>query len=215
MIFDFSFSQERDAELLQQHLDRIEHLRQSSPRLCHHGRRQKQFWWGNRFLSQFESFWGNNLILFVSILFALAESALYNTVIKTFITPSDRYLLIQRRNFHIIKGSISFLFNLLTKPHLLTRRCLEEQFSGELYPAHLLHIFPYVHYPFYRISLCARFLKKLFIVLNNLTSSSKLVMIIDDCSIFLIISVAIERYLAVCRPHHYREIQTDSSRCWC
>ena len=31
-------------------------------------------------------------------------------------------------------------------------------------------------------------------------------------SIFLIISVAIERYLAVCRPHHYREIQTDSSR---
>jgi len=58
---------------------------------------------------------------------------------------------------------------------------------GELYPAHLLHIFPYIHYPFYRISLCA--------------------------SIFLIISVAIERYLAVCRPHHYREIQTDSSRC--
>ena len=102
------------------------------------------------------SFGENNLILFVSILFALAESALYNTVIKTFITPSDRYLLIQRRNFHIIKGSISFLFNLLTKPHLLTRRCLEEQFSGELYPAHLLHIFPYVHYPFYRISLCAR-----------------------------------------------------------
>jgi len=58
---------------------------------------------------------------------------------------------------------------------------------GELYPAHLLHVFPYIHYPFYRISLCA--------------------------SIFLIISVAIERYLAVCRPHHYREIQTDSSRC--
>jgi len=58
---------------------------------------------------------------------------------------------------------------------------------GELYPSHLLHIFPYIHYPFYRISLCA--------------------------SIFLIISVAIERYLAVCRPHHYREIQTDSSRC--
>ena len=26
--------------------------------------------------------------------------------------------------------------------------------------------------------------------------------------------MAIERYLAVCRPHHYREIQTDSSRWW-
>ena len=28
--------------------------------------------------------------------------------------------------------------------------------AGELYPSHLLHIFPYIHYPFYRISLCAR-----------------------------------------------------------
>ena len=138
MIFDFSFSQERDAELLQQHLDRIEHLRQSSPRLCHHGRRQKQFWWGNLFcyiVQEFctvGSFWGNNLILFVSILFALAESALYNTVIKTFITPSDRYLLIQRRNFHIIKGSISFLFNLLTKPHLNKKKSGRAIFRGAL-----------------------------------------------------------------------------------
>ena len=39
-------------------------------------------------------------------------------------------------------------------------------------------------------------------------------MIMTTFSIFLIISVAIERYLAVCRPHHYREIQTDSSRSW-
>ena len=78
------------------------------------------------------SFWGNNLILFVSILFALAESALYNTVIKTFITPSDRYLLIQRRNFHIIKGSISFLFNLLTKPHLNKKKSERAIFRGAL-----------------------------------------------------------------------------------
>merc|ERR1719317_32531 len=31
-------------------------------------------------------------------------------------------------------------------------------------------------------------------------------------SIYLIISVAVERYLAVCRPHHYREVQGRSSR---
>ena len=72
------------------------------------------------------------MILFVSILFALAESALYNTVIKTFITPSDRYLLIQRRNFHIIKGSISFLFNLLTKPHLNKEKSGRTIFRGAL-----------------------------------------------------------------------------------
>ena len=26
------------------------------------------------------------------------------------------------------------------------------------------------------------------------------------------VSVAIERYLAVCRPHHYREVQSNTSR---
>jgi len=57
---------------------------------------------------------------------------------------------------------------------------------GDFYPVHLLHIFPYIHYPFYRISLCA--------------------------SIYLMMSVAIERYIAVCRPHHYREVQSDSTR---
>eukprot|EP00092_Neocalanus_flemingeri_P014437 GFUD01015576.1.p1 GENE.GFUD01015576.1~~GFUD01015576.1.p1 ORF type:complete len:498 (+),score=105.88 GFUD01015576.1:152-1645(+) len=57
---------------------------------------------------------------------------------------------------------------------------------GDFYPVQLLQIFPYIHYPFYRISLCA--------------------------SIYLIISVAIERYLAVCQPHHYREVQSDSCR---
>ena len=40
------------------------------------------------------------------------------------------------------------------------------------------HIWPYLHYPGYRISFCA--------------------------SIFLIIGVGVERFLAVCRPHHYR-----------
>ena len=31
-------------------------------------------------------------------------------------------------------------------------------------------------------------------------------------SIYLIISVGIERYLAVCRPHHYRQVQTQNYR---
>ena len=31
-------------------------------------------------------------------------------------------------------------------------------------------------------------------------------------SIYLIIAVGVERYLAVCRPHHYREIQGRSNR---
>ena len=38
-------SKERDAQLLQQHPDRAQHLRQPPPHLCHHGRRQEQFWW--------------------------------------------------------------------------------------------------------------------------------------------------------------------------
>jgi len=47
------------------------------------------------------------------------------------------------------------------------------------YPQWLLFIFPYFHYPLYRISLC--------------------------CSICLIISMAIERHSAVCNPLTYRE----------
>jgi len=43
-----------------------------------------------------------------------------------------------------------------------------------------------VHYPSYRISVCA--------------------------SIYMIISVGIERYLAVCRPHHFRQVQTQNYR---
>ena len=31
-------------------------------------------------------------------------------------------------------------------------------------------------------------------------------------SIYLIIGVGVERYLAVCRPHHYREVQGRSNR---
>ena len=31
-------------------------------------------------------------------------------------------------------------------------------------------------------------------------------------SIYLIIAVGVERYLAVCRPHHYREVQGRSKR---
>merc|ERR1712198_98764 len=44
----------------------------------------------------------------------------------------------------------------------------------------------YIHYPCYRIALCA--------------------------SIYMIISVGIERYLAVCRPHHFRQVQTQNYR---
>ncbi|XP_023337012.1 FMRFamide receptor [Eurytemora carolleeae] len=44
----------------------------------------------------------------------------------------------------------------------------------------------FVHYPLLRICMCA--------------------------SIFLIIGVAVERYLAVCRPHHYRELQVQNYR---
>ena len=31
-------------------------------------------------------------------------------------------------------------------------------------------------------------------------------------SIYMIISVGIERYLAVCRPHHFRQVQTQTYR---
>ena len=152
---------------------------------------------------------GNDMILFVSILFALAESALYNTVIKTFITPSDRYLLIQRRNFHIIKGSLSFLFNLLTEPHLNKEKSGRAIFRGAL-PRTLASYLPLRPLSFLQDLPLCEVLEEIVHGFEQLNII--LVMTIDDCSIFLIISVAIERYLAVCRPHHYREIQTDSSR---
>jgi len=96
--------------------------------------------------------------------------------------------VLARREMRNCFNNILIALNICDSVHLIF--AIMDAFRnsfGELYPSHLLHIFPYIHYPFYRISLCA--------------------------SIFLIISVAIERYLAVCRPHHYREIQTDSSRC--
>jgi len=47
-------------------------------------------------------------------------------------------------------------------------------------------VFTFIHYPFYRISMCS--------------------------SIYLIIAVAVERFIAVCKPHHYREVQGKPSR---
>ncbi|XP_023327385.1 FMRFamide receptor [Eurytemora carolleeae] len=54
------------------------------------------------------------------------------------------------------------------------------------YPDLLLHIFPFFHYPMYRMSMCA--------------------------SIFLLIGTGVERYLAVCRPHHYHTVQNQTFR---
>jgi len=55
---------------------------------------------------------------------------------------------------------------------------------AEAYPEALLSVFPYFHYPLYRLSLC--------------------------CSIFIIVSVTVERFLAVTRPHH--RLLSNSSR---
>jgi len=54
------------------------------------------------------------------------------------------------------------------------------------YPEVLMQIFPVFHYPFYRITMCS--------------------------SIFLVMGTAVERYLAVCRPHHYRSVQDKPGR---
>ncbi|XP_059079572.1 uncharacterized protein LOC131877799 isoform X2 [Tigriopus californicus] len=55
-----------------------------------------------------------------------------------------------------------------------------------LYPQILLQVFPWFHYPLYRITLCA--------------------------SIYMVIGVAIERYLAVCFPHDYQSMSTQKNR---
>lgn len=55
---------------------------------------------------------------------------------------------------------------------------------ADAYPESLLAVFPYFHYPLYRLSLC--------------------------CSIFIIVSVTVERFLAVTRPHH--RLLSNSSR---
>ena len=62
---------------------------------------------------------------------------------------------------------------------------------SSFYPDGMLKIFPYFHYPFYRITLCA--------------------------SIYMVVSVAIERYLAVCFPLDYqsqRSGQKAKQRAW-
>jgi len=46
----------------------------------------------------------------------------------------------------------------------------------DYYPEALLAVFPYFHYPLYRLSLC--------------------------CSIFIVVSITIERFLAVTKPHY-------------
>jgi len=53
----------------------------------------------------------------------------------------------------------------------------------EIYPDSLLAIFPFFHYPLYRFSLC--------------------------CSIFIVVSVSVERFLAVTKPHHRFASQQD------
>ena len=66
-----------------------------------------------------------------------------------------------------------------------------------VYNSFLPHsFFPYFHYPAYRICLCA----SIYLIMAG------------DCFEMLrtflqIVSVGVERFLAVCRPHHYREVQ--------
>ena len=74
---------------------------------------------------------------------------------------------------------------------------------GEFYPVHLLYIFPYIHYPFYRSDL----LDWIMICINRSLSRISLCI-----SIYLMIGVGIERFIAVCRPHHFRQVQTDNYR---
>ena len=56
----------------------------------------------------------------------------------------------------------------------------------EFYPGALLGVFPWFHYPFYRVTLV--------------------------CSIYMIIAVAIERCFAVCYPHYYHNLSAQKLR---
>ena len=56
----------------------------------------------------------------------------------------------------------------------------------DLYHDNLLYIFPWFHYPFYRITLV--------------------------CSIYMMIAVAIERFFAVCFPHNYHNLNAQRNR---
>ena len=58
----------------------------------------------------------------------------------------------------------------------------------DLYHDNLLFIFPWFHYPFYRITLVS--------------------------SIYMMIAVAIERFFAVCFPHNYHNLNAQRNRAW-
>ena len=58
----------------------------------------------------------------------------------------------------------------------------------DLYHDNLLYIFPWFHYPFYRITLVS--------------------------SIYMMIAVAIERFFAVCFPHNYHNLNAQRNRAW-
>ena len=90
-----------------------------------------------------------------------------------------------------------------------------------VYPKIFLETFPILHYPFYRwtirapvtqnvytiqiklISLHIRFHKSHVFYTWNIEYCWRLSMC---SSIFLLIASSVERYLAVCRPHHYRQV---------
>ena len=75
---------------------------------------------------------------------------------------------------------------------------------GDLYDFIFNHtyFFPFIHYPLYRLGLVRLSKHNIYIFLRMSLCSS----------IFLLIGVSVERYLAVCRPHHYREVQGRSNR---
>ena len=56
----------------------------------------------------------------------------------------------------------------------------------DLYHDNLMYIFPWFHYPFYRITLVS--------------------------SIYMMIAVAIERFFAVCFPHNYHNLNAQRNR---
>ena len=67
---------------------------------------------------------------------------------------------------------------------------------------HHEYFFPFIHYPLYRLGSrrINDYIIKIFLRMSIC------------CSIFLLIGVSVERYLAVCRPHHYREVQGKGNR---
>ena len=64
---------------------------------------------------------------------------------------------------------------------------------AEAYPESLLAVFPYFHYPLYRLCTKAYIVEYFNCFFIRLSLC---------CSIFIIVSVTVERFLAVTRPHH-------------